>query len=225
MSLLQRFCLFGLACTLMAACTSVDPYTRETKLSNTTKGAVLGTAAGAAVGAVAGATALQRRKAVLVGAGIGALAGITIGQYMDREEAELRARLEGTGVQVVRTGPGKSHITLVMPGRVTFDVDRAEMKREFYDVLNSVALVMRRYRQTLIEVAGHTDNTGTRAYNVPLSERRATSVATYLRSQGVEPVRLITVGIGPDQPIADNATAYGRRLNRRVELTLVPVTA
>jgi outer membrane protein OmpA-like peptidoglycan-associated protein len=225
MRVLRNLGVLGLACAMVMACTTIDPYTREEKTSNTAKGAAIGAAAGVAVGVIAGSTALKRKTAILVGAGVGALVGGAIGNYMDREEAELRAKLEGTGVQVVRTGPDNNHITLVMPGNVTFDFDSAELKPQFYDVLGSVSLVMQKYDQTLIEVAGHTDSTGTRNYNLGLSERRATSVASYLQAQGVSELRLMTVGVGPDRPIADNSTDAGRQLNRRVELTLIPVTA
>ena len=97
MRVLRNLGVLGLACAMVMACTTIDPYTREEKTSNTTKGAAIGAAAGVAVGVIAGSTALKRKTAVLVGAGVGALVGAAIGNYMDREEAELRAKLEGTG--------------------------------------------------------------------------------------------------------------------------------
>ena len=111
-----------------------------------------------------------------------------------------------------------------MPSNVTFDVDKADIKASFYPVLDSVALVLDEYDKTIIDVVGHTDSTGSHQYNQALSERRADSVAKYLISQKVDRVRIETFGMGETRPIADNSTAQGRQLNRRVELTLIPVT-
>ena len=138
------------------------------------------------------------------------------------EEAELRAELEGTGVSVTRIG---DNITLNMPGNITFATDSSDLSPAFFDVLNSVGKVLQEYNKTVVEVAGHTDSTGSDAYNQGLSERRASSVATYLRGRGVIADRMITVGMGESRPIADNGTAQGRQANRRVEITMVPVTA
>jgi len=206
---------------LASACTTIDPYTREEKTSKATTGAIIGAVGGAVVGAVSGDDSRDRRNRALIGAGIGALAGGAVGYYMDVQEAKLRKQLEGTGVRVVRNG---DNITLVMPGNVTFDVDKADIKASFYPVLDSVALVVDEYDKTIIDVVGHTDSTGSQQYNQALSERRADSVARYLISQKVDRVRIETFGMGELRPIASNATAEGRQLNRRVELTLIPVT-
>ena len=206
---------------LASACTTIDPYTREEKTSKATTGAIIGAVGGAVVGAVSGDDSRDRRNRALIGAGIGALAGGAVGYYMDVQEAKLRKQLEGTGVRVVRNG---DNITLVMPGNVTFDVDKADIKASFYPVLDSVALVVDEYDKTIIDVVGHTDSTGSQQYNQALSERRADSVARYLISQKVDRVRIETFGMGETRPIASNATAEGRQLNRRVELTLIPVT-
>ncbi|MDX1824425.1 MAG: OmpA family protein [Thiohalomonadales bacterium] len=206
---------------LASACTTIDPYTREEKTSKATTGAIIGAVGGAVVGAVSGSDSRDRRNRALIGAGIGALAGGSVGYYMDVQEAKLRKQLEGTGVRVVRNG---DNITLVMPGNVTFDVDKADIKASFYPVLDSVALVVDEYDKTIIDVVGHTDSTGSHQYNQALSERRADSVARYLISQKVDRVRIETFGMGETRPIASNATAEGRQLNRRVELTLIPVT-
>ena len=212
--------------TLMAVfvsgCKTLDAYTREEKTSSTTKGALIGAAAGAVVGLISGDDAVERRQHALIGAGIGALAGGSIGYYMDKQEAELRAELEGTGVSVVRNG---DHITLNMPGNVTFATDSSDLSPAFFDVLTSVGKVLAEYEQTVVEVAGHTDSTGSTSYNQGLSERRASSVAAYLRSQGVISERMITLGMGETRPVADNGTTSGRQANRRVEITMVPVTA
>jgi outer membrane protein OmpA-like peptidoglycan-associated protein len=158
----------------------------------------------------------------MIGAGVGALAGGAIGNYQDKQEAELRAELEGTGVSVVRNG---DNITLNMPGNVTFATNSSDLSPAFFDVLNSVGKVLAEYEKTVVEVAGHTDSTGTDSYNQALSERRANSVSAYLRSQGVISQRLITVGMGEARPVADNSSDAGRQANRRVEITMVPLTA
>lgn len=204
-----------------AGCTTIDPYTREEKTSKATKGAAIGAAAGAAAGVISGDSSRERRKRALIGAGVGAIAGGAVGHYMDRQEAELRERLEGTGVSVTRDG---DRVILNMPGNVTFDVDSAEIRPAFTEVLDSVALVVEEYEKTLVEVAGHTDSTGSAQYNQQLSERRATSVANYLRGKGIRHDRFLVIGHGESMPIAGNDSPEGRQRNRRVELTLVPLT-
>ena len=140
---------------------------------------------------------------------------------MDRQEAELRAQLEQTGVSVTRIG---DQITLNMPGNITFASNSSDISPAFYDVLGSVATVLNKYEKTVIEVAGHTDSDGSVEYNQSLSERRANAVGAYLRGQGIMGQRIITVGQGELRPVADNSTAAGKQANRRVELTLVPLT-
>ena len=210
------------AAVVVTGCETLDPYTREEKTSSATKGALIGAAAGAVVGLVSGDDAVERRQRALIGAGVGALAGGSIGYYMDREEAKLRAEFEGTGVSVTRMG---DNITLNMPSNITFATDSSDLSPAFFNVLNSVGKVLSEFDRTVVEVAGHTDSTGTDAYNQALSERRASSVAAYLTSQGVMQERLITLGMGEAMPVADNGSTQGRALNRRVEITLVPVTA
>ena len=206
----------------VSGCETLDAYTREEKTSNTTKGALIGAAAGAAVGLISGDDAVERRQHALILAGVGALAGGAIGNYQDRQEAELRAKLEGTGVSVTRIG---DNITLNMPGNVTFATDSADLNADFFNVLNSVSKVLKEFDQTLVEVAGHTDNTGSDAYNEALSDRRASSVASYFESRNIASQRLLTIGMGESRPVADNGTTEGRQANRRVEITMVPLTS
>ncbi len=206
----------------VSGCETLDPYTRESETSKATKGALIGAAAGAVVGLISGDDAVERRQRALIGAGVGALTGGAIGVYMDKQEAKLRAELEGTGVSVSRIG---DNITLNMPGNITFATNSSDLSPAFFDVLNSVGKVLGEYDKTVVEVAGHTDNTGSDSYNQSLSERRAASVATYLQGRNVMSQRLITVGMGEARPVADNTTADGRQANRRVEITMVPVTA
>ncbi|MGA7267623.1 MAG: OmpA family protein, partial [Aestuariivirga sp.] len=175
--MLRKISIILCAALMLAAC-STDPYTGEQKISNTAVGAGAGALLGSAAGLVIGKTTnASTRKSVLIGAGIGALAGGGVGVYMDRQEAKLRERLRGSGVSVTRRG---DNIILNMPSNITFDTDRADVKPQFFDVLNSVAIVLREFDQTLVDVTGHTDSTGSAAHNLELSERRAGAVAEYL---------------------------------------------
>jgi len=209
------------ASVLLAACTT-NPYTGERQAGKAAKGAGIGAIAGAVAGMLTGDDSKERKKRALIGAGIGAIAGGGVGYYMDVQEAKLRQRLQGTGVSVTRIG---DNITLNMPGNITFKTDSSDLNGDFFAVLDSVGLVLDEYEKTIIEVAGHTDNTGEDAYNQALSERRARTVAQYLATKGVMEQRIITVGAGETRPVANNGTAEGRQANRRVELTLAPITA
>jgi outer membrane protein OmpA-like peptidoglycan-associated protein len=204
---------------VVTACTTVNPYTREQQTSKVAKGAGIGAAAGAVAGLLTKGDKLEN---ALIGAGVGAIAGGGVGYYMDVQEAKLRQKLEGTGVSVTRIG---DNITLNMPSSITFALNSADLNSQFYNALNGVALVLKEYNKTVIEVAGHTDSSGSDQYNQQLSERRARSVASYLTSQGIQDSRLIPVGAGEGHPVASNDSEQGRSANRRVEITLVPVTA
>ena len=206
---------------IVGGCETLNPYTGESEMSNATKGALIGAAAGAAAGLMSGDDAVERRQHALIGAGVGALAGGTVGYYMDKQEAKLRAELEGTGVSVTRMG---DNITLNMPGNVTFATDSSDLRPAFFGVLGSVGKVLTEFDQTVVEVAGHTDSTGSDSHNLGLSQRRANTVGEYLYTQGIMDQRIISVGMGEHHPVADNATEDGRQMNRRVEITLVPVT-
>jgi outer membrane protein OmpA-like peptidoglycan-associated protein len=185
------------------------------------------TAIGAAVGAVAGYFAgdliggRRDRTERMVGAGIGTLAGAAVGQYMDKQERELRQKTEGTGVVIERQG---DELVLSMPAGITFPINSYQIQPQFYGTLNQVSSTLAAYPQTLIDVYGHTDPSGGDAINVPLSKNRAESVASYLSQQGVNRARIATQGFGSSQPIADNGTETGRAQNRRVEIRIVPAT-
>ncbi len=206
---------------MIAGCTTLDPYTREEKTSNATKGAAIGAATGVAIGLISGSNSSERKKRALILGGAGALTGTGIGYYMDQQEMKLRQRLEGTGVSVTRIG---DNITLNMPGNITFAVDSADISANFYEILDSVALVLNEFKKTLVEVAGHTDSSGSEQHNQQLSLRRADSVAAYLRSREVNGERLMVIGAGEAYPVTTNVTPEGRQLNRRVEITIVPLT-
>lgn len=197
---------------LVTACTTVNPYTGQQQTSNAVRyGAIGGVVCG-----LIGATENSRR-ARNAALGCGAI-GAGVGAYMDAQEAELRAQLQGTGVQVQRNG---DQLNLIMPGNVTFNTNEFAIRNEFYSVLDSVAQVLYKFTDTNLVVTGHTDSTGSADYNYNLSNRRATSVANYLAQRGVAQNRLISQGMGPDRPIASNANEAGRAQNRRVELQIV----
>lgn len=203
----------------LQACTTIDPYTREEKTASATKGAAIGAAVGAVLGIATSKDKKKRKERALKGAGIGAIAGGGVGYYMDVQEAKLRQQLENTGVSVTRNG---ENIILNMPGNITFEVNKSDVKANFVEVLGSVALVLNEYKSTMIEVAGHTDSTGSDSYNQMLSQQRAQAVSNVLINQGIQPVRVDTVGYGESRPAASNSTPAGRQQNRRVELTLLP---
>jgi outer membrane protein OmpA-like peptidoglycan-associated protein len=140
---------------------------------------------------------------------------------MDVQEAKLRQRLRGTGVSVSRVG---NNLVLNMPGNVTFRTDSSSINAGFYQVLDSVAIILKEYADTTVTVVGHTDSVGDATYNQGLSEQRAQSVAGYLSSQGVAGQRFSVMGYGEQSPVASNATRQGRAQNRRVEITLTPMS-
>lgn len=218
--MMKKFMLIALCATYLSACTTTDPYTGEKKISNTAGGAAIGAGLGALAGLAVGNDGPGRRNAALIGAGLGALAGGAVGNYMDNQEAELRAQLQGTGISVTRAG---DRIILNMPSNVTFDTDQDAVRSEFYPTLNSVAIVLRKFNKTLIDIAGHTDSTGSLQHNQDLSERRAVSVANYLGGQGIDTRRIAAMGFGPTRPVASNASPEGRAQNRRVEISISPL--
>lgn len=202
------------AALTITGCTT-NPYTGEQQASKT---ATYGAGAAAVCGLIGAMDSREKARNAALGCGI---VGAGVGAYMDVQEAKLREQLQGTGVRVVREG---DNIRLVMPGNITFETDSYHLRSNFYEVLNSVGLVLARYADTTIRVSGHTDNTGSRQYNQTLSERRAQSVSDYLVTRDVARERMYVQGVGFDQPIADNNSAEGRAMNRRVELYILPRT-
>ncbi|MCW5723080.1 MAG: OmpA family protein [Devosia sp.] len=212
----------ALAATLaLSACTTTNPYTGQSQLSNTAGGTLLGAGGGAVAGAIVGAAVGgDPRVGALIGAGVGGLTGGAIGNYMDQQEAELRAQLQGTGVSVTRVG---DQVILNMPSNITFATDQSTVQPQFNQTLVSVALVLKKFNKTIVDVYGHTDSTGSNEHNLSLSQRRAVSVATILANQGIDQRRFYIEGKGPATPIASNATEQGRAQNRRVEIQISPI--
>lgn len=209
------------ACATGGSYVQSDQYGNPTEQQNRTgRNALIGTAIGVAAGLLSGDSATERRQHALIGAGIGALSGAAVGQYQDRQERALRERTANTGIDVQRQG---DNIMLNLPDGITFDFGKSALKPQFYGALNGVAGTLRDYNQTMIEVVGHTDSIGSDAVNNRLSKERADSVAQYLIGQGVQSVRIETLGAGKAYPNADNSTDAGRAKNRRVEIRVIPL--
>lgn len=215
--------ILGASILVLAACTT-DPYTGEQQASKTGRNAAIGAVGGAIVGAVIANNTGggDAKKGAIIGAAAGGATGGAIGIYQDRQEARLRQELASTGVRVQREG---NNITLIMPGNITFASNQSAIRSDFFATLNSVSKVIQEFDQTIVLVEGHTDSTGSDAYNDQLSVQRAVSVGNYLASQGVMPSRIDARGYGERQPIATNDTESGREQNRRVEINLVPAQA
>lgn len=209
------FSLLLLTLVLFTACKSVDPYTGEEKVNNKTKGAATGVVAGGILGAL-----VNGKDGALVGAAVGGLAGLGYGAYLDKQEAELRKELSGTGVKVVRSG---DNLNLILPGNITFTTSNANVKSDFKTVLDSIAKVSSKYKKTKLSIVGYTDSTGKYDSNMELSRDRANSVKDYLVFKGVASNRILTEGKGPENPIASNTTAAGKEQNRRVEIAFMQI--
>lgn len=206
---------------LLTSCASYTGQTNDPNDPNRTgRGAAIGAIAGAVVGAATGDDATERRQRATVGAAAGAAIGAGVGVYQDRQEAELRRQMAGTGVEVERQG---DNIMLNMPSGITFDFAKSDLKPQFRPVLDNLATTLNEYGQTRIEVTGHTDSVGSDSANMTLSQNRANSVAGYLGSRGVASSRMVVTGAGESRPVASNDNEAGRAENRRVEITLVPV--
>lgn len=224
---MQKFSVTPITLTIAASLllSSCATYTGQTTdpddPNRTQRGALIGAAIGAVAGLLSGDDATERRQRAMVGAGVGAVAGGAVGVYQDRQEAELRRRTAGTGIEVTRDG---DVIKLNLPDGVTFDFNRADLKPQFYPALDQVASTMAEYNQTIVEVSGHTDNVGSDEYNQRLSEQRANAVSNYLTGRGLMRERFEVVGMGERYPVADNTSDFGRAKNRRVEIRVVPLT-
>ncbi|WP_018693500.1 OmpA family protein [Algicola sagamiensis] len=186
------------------------------QMNNTQKGATIGAISGALLGK---ATGNHKNKRAVIGAAVGAIAGAAVGDYMDKQEDQLRDELKETGVGVHREG---DELRLDIPSEVTFDINRASISPRFYPVLDDVARVMKHYDRTYIVVEGHTDDTGAASYNLQLSQARAQTVKGYLTSQAIIPARISTYGFGETRPKVPNSSKENRRINRRVEIRIIP---
>lgn len=218
---MKKTLLAGLAITLaVSGCAN----TGWDGMSNTQKGAILGTLGGAAAGAAINHK--NRGKGALIGAVGGALAGSAIGYYMDQQKRELDTNLASevqAGNIIIQQYSDKS-IKVTMTSTTAFDTNSYSIKSGFYPTLNKIANTLTKYPKTTLAISGHTDNQGSDAINKPLSENRAMAVSNYLAGKGVIPERMSAVGRGRFEPRATNTTEEGRRLNRRVEILIAPIT-
>ncbi|RMF35963.1 MAG: OmpA family protein [Alphaproteobacteria bacterium] len=206
------------SCVAALVLASACAPTNDGRPNRTVTGALIGSTVGALGGLLVGGN--DRRNA-LMGAGIGVLVGAAIGNYLDQREAELRRELRGTGAIVTRYD---DRLGVTLPEGITFDVDSARLKPRSRRVINRIARALNRDPRSYVDVIGHTDSTGTRAYNQQLSTRRARAVYNALIRRGVAAERLAFAGAGETQPIASNATAEGRARNRRVEIIIYPAS-
>ena len=208
----------ALAALPLSACTT-NPETGNKRISKAAIGGLGGALGGYLLGDLVGGKRDRTEK--ILGAGIGAIAGAGVGYYMDEQEKKLRQQTAGTGVNVIRDG---DNLVLDMPADVTFPVNSYTVQPQFRDTLVNLAGTLSQYEKTYVDVLGHTDSTGSDAYNQTLSVNRAQAVAQVLSANGVQGARLATQGYGESQPKASNTTEEGRSANRRVEIRLVPVT-
>jgi len=209
--------LAALSLLTATACVT-DPNTGERKASRTAIGAGGGALAGFLVGSIIGGSTAR-----IVGAGIGGIAGAAIGSTMDKQIRELKQSTAGSGVDITETDDGQA-ILVNLPDGVTFDVDSSTLKPQFRMTLDEITNSLKQYPNSLVDVYGHTDSTGSEQYNQALSERRASTVANYLIMNGVSGARVRSKGFGETMPIASNDTAEGRSRNRRVEIKIVPIS-
>lgn len=202
--------------TLTACATDPSQYP-GTEGNRTQEGAVAGAALGGLLGAITGEG--SRGDDIVRGAVIGGVAGAVTGNIMDRQAAELRNSFGNGDIEVINTG---DELIVRMPNAILFATDSASLNPNLRSDLFVLAESLNKYPRSIVTVTGHTDNTGSAGYNQDLSERRASSVATVLRSGGVSSSRIRVVGAGENRPIATNQTAAGRSQNRRVDITITP---
>ncbi|MFC7703042.1 OmpA family protein [Plastorhodobacter daqingensis] len=224
MRIRTSYCIIGLSALALAACAPTpgvyDPvsggYVNENQRAQT--GALTGAAIGAAIGG--SQRGGNRLGQAAVGGVIGAALGGAIGANLDRQAAELRNSV-GSNIDVRNTG---NELIVTMPQDILFATDSAVVRADLQRDLRAIAGNLISYPNSTIQIVGHTDSTGTAAYNQNLSERRANAVAAVLRDSGVPSSRIVAYGRGQDQPVASNATAEGRMQNRRVEIIIRPTS-
>jgi outer membrane protein OmpA-like peptidoglycan-associated protein len=203
-----------LALITLTSCASLD--------TNQKQGTAVGTGVGAGLGAILGQAIGGSTEATLIGAGIGAVvggvAGNQVGKYMDNQEQELRNVMAASDAASIRRS--QDVLVATFKGETFFNHDSAMLLPGGHAEISRIAGVLNKYNQTQIEVGGHTDSSGSEVYNQQLSLRRAESVKNTMVQQGINPTRIRTVGYGEGQPISSSAAA-----NRRVEITIVPITS
>ncbi len=183
--------------------------------SNTAKGGVIGTAAGGAVGAAIGKATGNTARGAIIGAAVGGTAGLLIGRRMDKQAEEMQRDLENARIE--RVGEG---IVVTFDSGILFDFDKSALRPVAKENISDLATTLQKYDDTDVMIVGHSDSKGDESYNMTLSEQRAQAVSSYVASNGVDASRLIEVGKGETDPIAENDTEAGRQQNRRVEIAI-----
>ena len=201
---------------LVSACTDPAHLGGTNPNTNTQQGALLGGILGAGLGAV---FSDDKAKGASIGGVAGAATGAVVGNFLDKQEAELRQQLQNDNIQITNTG---DRLIVTMPESILFAVDSSAVNSGLRSDLLTVSSSLQKYPESRVQIVGHTDNTGGAAYNQGLSERRANAVADVLMEGGVPFNRIETIGRGEDQPIASNLTDEGRAQNRRVEIVILP---
>jgi outer membrane protein OmpA-like peptidoglycan-associated protein len=217
-TIIAAFAVFSTGC-------ATDEYGNRRPMTDTEKGALIGAASGAVLGALVKKD--KRAKGALIGAVGGGIAGAAVGSYMDSQKKDLEKVLapevQSGAINIAKVN--QNNLLITMTAQTAFDFDSTAIKPGFHSTMDKIANVLVRYGKTYLTVIGHTDNVGSEQYNQTLSERRSGAVTDYLRSKGVIPQRLASLGQGESSPRASNATEEGRRLNRRVEIVVEPIVA
>ena len=212
---MKKIAIIAAVALTLTACTSTDPYTGEQKVNKTSKGAIGGAVVGAIIGQLEGGDTESTLKAAAAGGALGA----GVGYYFDRQEKALREELEKTGVGIRRVR--ENQLELVMPGNLTFNTNSSSISPNSYEVLNSISVVLDKFKKSTISIEGYTDNTGNDNINTKLSQERADAVYYYLNAKGITKSRMDSIGYGSKDPITSNSSAAGRSENRRVEIQII----
>lgn len=217
-----KTCAAATAAALLLAGCATDEYGNPRPLTETETGVGIGAVTGAALGAL---VADKSGKGAAIGAVGGAVVGGLIGNYMEQQRRDFQKVLtnEIAAGHIRLDRLSESELLVGMTGETAFEVDSDRIKPGFYSTMDKIAAVVNKYGKTRLYIAGFTDDTGSASYNQQLSERRAASVESYLLDSNVYPARLSATGYGEGRPIASNSTPEGRRLNRRVDITIVHV--
>ena len=217
---MHRFILlsFGTAVTwLLTACTTLEPEALESESAAVVE---IDPASFSISGLITAEDALESKFRELLDAGIAAVNPDEVHAYLDREEERLRGALTGTDLDVLRIG---DYLSVRMPVQAIFSMGSADIDPAAFATLDSVSAILNEFEQSVVEIASHTDNRGSADFNRELSSRRARSLASFLQARDVDAVRMIEVPAGAAHPVGDDGSAAGRELNRRVEVSLVPL--
>ncbi|WP_373030709.1 OmpA family protein [Sulfurovum sp.] len=211
------------AAFMLGGCYNQPGLVEDTSYNRTKTGAATGALAGAAIGYNTGS---RDSKSAIIGGLLGAALGGAVGYSMDQQANEV-ARALGTGVNndpLAALDPNRdiivsktnSYVKIMFRDRMMFATDSSTLQSSARAKVQKVGQVLANYPQTVVGVAGFTDNVGSYTYNLDLSKRRASSVSNLLAVNG----RPYTKGCSYNKEIAPNDSARNRALNRRVEVYL-----